>query len=206
LPALPSHIPRYDSVDLLDLDQLPYEIAVRPAAATLQRAWAKLEEVERRWTMFDWATFVVPHTNRNTSLLRDFAGAYLLSFESTLQVLLIERRFSNFDGWLQSQSAYDLACRGLRTLRHQEAHIRVGDLSLRRDASVASRFAHTTTGGTVPWRWSSLEVKDLAALDNPKITPPELPQWNQLCEDKLTLGLMRHGIQSLRTLLVAAGP
>jgi hypothetical protein len=152
MPPLPGNVARYGSVDLLDLDQMPYEIARRPKGATLA-AWEKLEETERRWTMFDWATFVVPDANRNTMLLKDFSTAFLLSFEATLQILLDECSFPDFDGWLRSQPLYDIECRGLRTLRHLEAHIRPGNLSVQRDATVYSRFAHSATGGTIPWRW-----------------------------------------------------
>lgn len=202
---LPSSIPRYGSVELLDLDEVPYEIARKPANATL-RAWPKAEETERRWTMFDWATWAIPEHNRNSRLLRDFASAYLMSFEATLQVLSHELSLKSFDDWLKQQSAYDLTCRGLRTLRHLEAHIRLGHVAVNRNMAAISRFASTSLGGQVAWTWVPIALRDLRELKYPKIEESELDQWNTLCTSTLALDLMRRGIAALAAFLTAAGP
>ena len=203
---LPSHVARYDSVELLDIDQLPYLIAVRPANASL-RAWSKLEETERRWTMFDWGTFVVTHPNRCERMFRDFGSAYLMSFEATIQVLLQERfpdERQRREPWLRQQPAYDFLCRGLRTLRHLEAHVRSGHVIARRDARVYSRFAGASTGGTVPRHWERVDRGDFALLQTPRIDASELPQWNDLCDERPVLALMRDGLLQLHE-LVAGG-
>jgi hypothetical protein len=158
--------------------------------------------------MFDWATFVIHDQNRNVSLMTDFASAYLLSFEAGLQVLK-EECFSNagaFEAWLADQPLYDLETRGLRTLRHLEAHIRPGVLSVQPAAAAASRFSGPSIGGTIAWQWEPTTPKDLASLKYPKITVDELPTWNTRSAELLVLGLMRHGLTVLNALLVAAGP
>lgn len=205
MPSLPSQIARYDSVDLLDLDELPPSIAVRPRGARLL-AWAKLEELERRWTMFDWGTFVIVTPHRNTLLLRDLASAYLLTFEATIQILLEERRFDNLEQWLRSHVSYDVACRGIRTLRHLEAHVRAGDLSTNTAGTMYSRFAHTHVGGTVAWRWPTLSEAELAQVrsKNSKLATEELSEWNRIADEVPALEIMRHGVVALSELLAAA--
>jgi hypothetical protein len=200
--SLPSNVPRYDSVDLIDLDNVEYLIVERPPGPTL-RAWDKLEETERRWTMFEWATFVITQPNRCQRLIDDFAGAYLLSLEVTLQVLQDERNFTpNLDSWLKRQPAYDLTCRGLRTLRHLEAHVRAARLQSQRDSRSYSRFAGAGgSGGTTAWEWPPLTPGDLQALNSPKLSGQELPAWNSQAASLLVPGLMRHGLTQFKILL-----
>lgn len=202
---LPSSIARYNTVELLDIDQLDYVIVRRPSNATL-RAWAKAEETERRWTMFDWATWAIPERDRNIRLLRDFASAFLMSFEATLQVLKHECSIARLDDWLGKQAAYDLTCRGLRTLRHLEAHIRPGHVAASQNMTAISRFANTSAGGQIAWTWAGIELADLKALDYPRIEEAELAQWNAFSERHLALDLMRHGVESLVAFLSIAGP
>ena len=202
--ALPSNVAVHpDDVKLVDLDQLPYLYATRPSGARL-KAWAQLEEVERRWVMFDWATFSVNSSRGNVALFNDLASAYLYSFESTLQVLFKERGFPDFNGWLLSHVEYDLCARGLRTLRHLSAHVQKTAFSLQRGAEAHSRFAGSSRGGTYPWRWSDLTAADLASLENARISAAELPEFNALSESLLALGMMRQGVSALRGILVAA--
>lgn len=202
---LPSYIPRCDTVELIDLDNLEYMVARRPANATL-RAWSKLEETERRWTMFDWGCFVLLRPNRCTRLLADFASAYLLSFEATLQILKDEKfPTGSFEIWLNSQPAYGMECRGLRTLRQLEAHIRAGAISPSR-VTAYSRFAGTSSGGSAAWYWPPITQAELASLRDPKLAPQDLSDWNKLSEEILVLGLMREGVVALTKLLNSAGP
>ena len=201
---LPGNTPRYDEVPLIDLDTFEYLIAVRQTHWTL-RAWALLEETERRWTMFDWATFVVHQPRRCENLFYDFASAYLYSFEATLQVLKEERQSCN-TAWLKGQPPYDLLCRGLRALRNTGAHVRSVSVSARHLQTVTSRFAHTTTGGTTAWAWPELTRADLDALDTPHLKADELDEWNHQSGQLLALGLMRHGLLALRSVLALVEP
>jgi hypothetical protein len=205
--ALPSRIPRYDSVELLDLDHVGYVIVRPPANATL-RAWMKLQEAERRWTMFEWATYVVTQPGRCLSLINDFASAYLLSLEATLQILQDETKPKpNLEAWLTLDPAYDLICRGLRTLRHLEAHVRTVTLLSQPETVSYSRFAGGGgSGSSTAWEWPALTVADLACLKTPRVTAAELPAWNAQASSLLVPGLMRHGLAQLVILLNNAGP
>lgn len=203
--SLPGNIPTYNSVPLIDLDTFEYLIAVRQPHWTL-RAWELLRETERRWTMFDWATFVVHEPGRCHNLFRDFASAYLFSFEATLQVLKIEKPALDLKSWLRDQPSYDVICKGLRGLRNTGAHVRQVSVTPDHQRSVISRFAHTTTGGTTAWAWPGLTAADLTALSTPHLSVADLPLWNSQSADLLTLGLMRHGVLALRSLLEVLEP
>jgi hypothetical protein len=203
MPSLPGNVARYDSVDLLDLDHI--ELYFNAGTDRFPRAADKLRETERRWVMFDWATFMIHQPRRNESLFRDFASGFLMSFEATLQILREERALSDFEAWLRAQPRYDVVCRGLRTLRHLEAHVQPGKFSPSHAAKVHSRFAHTATGGTIGWRWEPILPQDLAQVlaKNSKLAESELDEWNRQCEEMLALGLMRHGLQTLHSLVSA---
>lgn len=157
--------------------------------------------------MFDWATFVVTDSHRNKVLLRDCATAYLFSLEATLQVLLREKAFPNFDGWLRTNASYDVTIRGLRTLRHLQAHIEPRTLTARREPTV-SRFANVAIGGTVAWCWADITLAQLASVTakNAKLAIDELPTWNRYCQTVPILAQMRHGVKALHECLWAAGP
>lgn len=201
MPQLPGSIARYGSVDLLDLDHIElYFIARAPG---FPRAGAKLQETERRWVMFDWATFMIHERGRNEALFRDLASAFLLSFEATLQVAKEEGGIADFETWLRARPAYDLITRGLRTLRHLEAHVRPGVFTADHASQVHSRFAHSALGGTIGWRWEAISGADLAKVTtrNSKLAVTELDDWNVKAADLLALGLMRHGLASLKAIL-----
>jgi hypothetical protein len=202
MPTLPGNVAG-EAVHLISLDATAYEYAKRPAGATLA-AWSRFEETERRWIMFEWATFAIVDQRGHSLLFHDLASAYLLSLEAALQVLRTERSDPDFAGWLRSHSEYNLAFRGLRTLRHLSAHVRAVAIDVNRRSAVVSRFAHSTTGGTLGWRWQPLSAEDLQSLDRPRLTAAELGDWNRLNDEMLVIGLMRSGLATLRTLLRSA--
>lgn len=201
MPSLPGNVARYDTVDLLDLDGI--ELYFDVGFDRLPRTAGKLRETERRRIMFDWATFMIHQPRRNESLFRDFASAFFKSFEAMLQVLRDERAISHFEGWLRAQPTYDAVCRGLRTLRHLEAHAQPGKFNPSHAAKTHSRFSHSATGGTIGWRWEPILPRDLARVTsrNSKLAASELDEWNGQCEEMLALGLMRHGLQALNSLV-----
>ena len=123
---------------------------------------------------------------------------------AVLQVLLKERRFNDFNGWLLSRSEYDLCACGLRTQRHLDAHVQKADLTLQRGAEAQTQWPGIVRGGTDPWRWADLTVADLHSLTFPRLHEGELPIFNALSESVLALGMMRQGLSALRALLVAA--
>jgi hypothetical protein len=144
----------------------------------------------------------------------DLATAFLYSFEATFQVLGDERkekRLLQLDDWLKQQPAYDLECRGLRTLRTREAHLRRAALSAGVDALVDTPFAGSTAGGRTPWHWTSVSVTEVGKKGQPgkmmpKLRAAELDDWADCCRRRHVLELMLHGVGRLRDLLVAVGP
>lgn len=207
--SLPSNIARYDSVEIPDFDQLEYMIAKRSVSTRLPRTWTKCEECERRETVFDWATWALARPIGRTRMMNDLGSAFLLSFEATRQVLKDEMGQvgllpQGFEKWLTLQPPYDLELRGLRTLRHLEAHVRTGELEQNPDRLVDSRFAGPTPGGRAPWHWSPIATADLTSLRSPRLLESELQTWNRRCEALLVRGLMLHGLVGLRELIQGA--
>ena len=98
---------------------------------------------------------------------------------------------------------HDLTLRGLRTLRHLEAHVRWGALSAGDPRGGESMFGG---GGTVAWFFPSVTPVELGQLKSARITPAELATWNSLAEQTLATRLMSNGIGKLQEFLAVAGP
>jgi hypothetical protein len=192
---LPSSVGRYDEVPLPEFDNLEPRY-IRPDASRIVKAWIKAAEVERRLDHFEWLAHVARRQNGIQTFVLDLASAYLLSFESALQVLQTEKFPSGFEKWLASLAANGLTLRGLRTLRHLEAHIRVGSLTQRRVGG-HSRFTGGEGGSDIGWQWAPISLTEFRALRTPRILETELPDWNRQLEDYLIMDLMRLGIQNL---------
>lgn len=208
---LPGSVEAYSqSVPLPDFDRLEPAFAGPPSAHL--KAWTNLAEAARWRVLFAWFTWVQDHGAR-PRVMGDVARAYLMSFESTLQVLG-HQRFGKRSGttslkeWLETQKAhYDLECRGLRTLRHLEAHVKSRDLGGHVDILADTPFAGPATGGRIAWFWSGISPADYAALRQPApLEPSELDAWNACSRKRHVLDLMLHGLEHLQSLLTAAGP
>ena len=153
-------------------------------------------EVERRLDHFEWFVHMARRPTGIQSFVLDLATAYLLSLESALQVLKKELARSLFDAWLAGTPANSLVFRGLRTMRHLEAHIRSSTLD-QRAVGGHSRFTAGEGGSNLGWRWGRISDTDFALLDRPRITAAELPAWNAVLEDRLIMDLMRDSIAAL---------
>jgi len=196
-------VPRFGDVDLIDIDVLDPQVIRKPKDARL-RAWTKLLETERRWVMFEWLAHSVRVTNRCRLLFDDFASAYLLSFEATVQLLKSEYApGGSFEKWLGREAAYDLTVRGLRTLRHLEAHVRPGSLNHDYQRSATSLFfGGSDAGKTVAWLFPTIEPSEFASLRDPKLAGGELDAWNSTVQEVLAAELMRRGLRRLQELLL----
>ena len=195
--SLPSWVPRRG--DFIEFDHMDRLEVFAPADARL-RAWPKLEELERRWLHFEWFLLGVakkPHGIR--SLLDDAARSYLLTFEAALQIMgdqLFPGKKSSqrLTKWLRSlpPDKYDITCRGLRTLRHAEAHIRSGNLEI-----VGSQLQSSLLSGggadMLPWCFPKLVEGEMPAVI--ALYDGEIAEWNRLCESNLAGTLMRRGVK-----------
>ena len=215
------------------LDALPdfanfnYEIAVKPASSRL-RAWSNLERCERRLKMYEWTELLVDPLSpqkRHRILLDDTMVNFILSFETTIQVLGNQYKGSknSFRVWLENQSTYDVQVRGIRTLRHLEAHVEHKGIS--KHVGVT---AHVMVGVAVGmesnktakrngtkdspadgmsgrWQLTQLQNGDLAKLRQPPpILGVELPQWNALVTSTDASKILRKGLEKLKGILLVA--
>lgn len=208
---LPSNVAQLDSVPLIAFDELE-PLLVHPPARSAVRAWVKASEVGRRMDQYDWLVHVARPTRGCATFIGDLASAFLLSYESTLQVLKQQwkdtrqrTRLPDFDSWLRSQPAHDLTCRGLRTLRHVQAHVGVAPVRVPHGHPAYSRFAAGVDPGHVPaWGWTPLSEADFGELTTRPITASELPEWNARLGETPVTQLMREGIERLVRILHAA--
>lgn len=197
---LPSNVGRYDEVPLPAFDFLEPRYIV-PDSARRLRAWSRAIEAERRLDQFEWLSHVARRPTGIQTLVLDLATAYLLSFESALQLLQQERfpkgTSPGFEDWLGALPASDLVCRGIRTMRHLEAHVRPGSLTQRQTGG-HSRFISGEGGMTIGWRWAPVTLAEFRELRTPRISELELPDWNARLEADLIMDIMRLGVEHLR--------
>jgi hypothetical protein len=198
------------------LDSLPnfgrfeYRLAVTQCAKE-PIGWGKLKECERRLALYSWVeSRNDPSKAQHRVFLDDCIGALLLSYESTLQY--VKEAFDSsvaqggFEGWLSDQPEYDIAVRGLRTLRNIEAHVR----SVPTQSSIVAviggslRDGRSAVAVSRTWRLPTLAEADLHALRTPRIQSSEIEEWNALVESKSSQELLTEGLEKLRALVVAA--
>jgi|SRR6185312_13194291 len=203
---LPSNVARYDEVPLPAFDHLEPRF-ILPDKTHRLRAWSKAMEVERRLDHFEWLSHVARTPVGIQTLVLDFATAYLLTFESALQVLQQERfpkgTSPGFEKWLVTLHTNDLTCRGIRTMRHLEAHVRPGELTQRHTGGL-SRFVSGEGGTTIGWQWSSITLAEYRVLTTPRISEHELDDWNDRLQQHLIMDIMRLGVERLRDIFAEA--
>ena len=144
------------------------------------------------------------------TLLNDAVSAFLLTFEATIQFLKNQYELSNgpksFYGWLNLQPQHDIIVRGLRTLRHFEAHV---------EAKPSRRLVRMYIGGSrndgtsetdvsTAWQVPKLQDSDIAKLQRPPLSRNELPDWNNTVMKTDLESLFTHGLEKLKEILKAA--
>ena len=196
------------------LDSLPdfqnYHYAVIQAPATPKLiAWSKAHECERRLGWYSWVQNNNDQaTPQHVVLLNDALSAFLLSFEAALQHAKDQASTfslgSPFDVWLASQPENNVLVRGLRTLRHLDAHIA--------PYPIAGNMT-VVIGGSPKFirRWSlqPLKVTDLDKLFHAQLKVADLAQWNALIESAHAIPLLTEALDRLNALLAkleAAAP
>jgi hypothetical protein len=186
-----------------DLEAFPYQVAGGPVNPKA-RAWAKAREYERRLALYRWAEQLNdPAAPRYRVLLDDCESAILMTLEAVVQFigdqLHRERGVDRVEAWLQQKPANDLLFRGLRTLRHLEAHI---------EARPAASLIIAQVGGSPSirrrWQLASLQQADLDKLRTPRLKSAELAQWNEMIERDSAAELLRRGLDRVVELVAAA--
>jgi hypothetical protein len=190
-----------------DLESFQYAIALKPDRARLG-AWPKLEETERRLTVLRWVVSVTdPSRSQYHVLLDDSETAFLLAFEATLQLVkdqfIVEKVQPQFDQWLPvaQKGRDDLIFRGIRTLRHLEAHVRA---ELTHSKIVFHPREPNQPRVTLQWQLPPLTAATLGRLKHPRLNASELEQWNAIVRDTAIETLMQQALEELGSVVEAA--
>ncbi len=177
---MPSNVPVYNSVPLVQFDVLDRQFVFRPAGNP-SSVWTKLKDLERRLDAFDWSCMVVREPRRCDTFINDLAFAFVLGFEATFQALMRAKGATGFDTWLNAQPAYDMPCRAVRTLRNLEAHIQSGQLLAGQGRGIYTRFSSSMTPQPgVAWFLPDISQAEYNALRKVgrRLAPAELTDWN----------------------------
>lgn len=193
-----------------DFQNMHYRFATGPSGSTI-RAWSKLRECERRLEMYKWvASLNNPREAQHRILLNDTVSAFLLTFEATIQFLNEEFQQSlkapHFSSWMAGRPQYDVTIRGLRTLRHFEAHVE----SKTPRSNIGLIIGGSRTDGTSDtevtraWRLPTLQQNELARLDHSPLAVVDLSDWNNLVSQTDVADIFADGIRRLSEILVSA--
>lgn len=199
-----------------DFQAFRYVIAIPPAGSRLI-AWDKLRETERRLAMYKWVEELNdPGKAQHRVLLNDSTSAFLLSFEATIQFFkdqFVQANPSqNFEEWLKLHPRYDLYIKGLRTLRHFEAHVeskpipRTVEVEIFAMANISGATSvpgtSKTTGCT--WRLPHIPLSELQKLRSKPLTASDLGPWENLVTTFDAKTVFHGALLRLREILVAA--
>jgi hypothetical protein len=186
------------------LDAFQYALTARPASAK-RRAWAKLQECERRLSVADWAMQGTdPVTGKNRTLAEDLVTAMFYSVEATIQVLKEEvdgvKGRGAFDQWLSLHPSHSLTLRAVRTIRHFSVHV----APLEPASSLEIPLFPRPSEPFVRRKWLLPEITppQLGSLRNPKITLAELPAWNALRAKEPASALLQRVLRDLYSIVL----
>lgn len=139
-------------------------------------------------------------------LLTDSVSAFLLTFEAVLQFVKAQFKLEsvtiNFEEWLIDQPQYAVYVKGLRTLRHFEAHIEKRPVPQRVRLMIHVGQASTITDGK--WHFFVLQPTDLKKLRKPELAAEDLDDWNNLADNYDVGEIFKQSLQRLREILVTA--
>lgn len=163
----------------------------------------KLRECERRLVYFKWVESKnEPGQPKHRIILDDALSAFLLSYEATLQYIKYKfnqnRIDPNFDNWIKNQPENDILLKGLRTLRHLEAHVEHKPTPSLVKVKVGSGFVERI------WRLPLLTKEDIEKLKYPKINSAECEDWKSLVNSNSVDDLLEKSLHNLKKILLSA--
>jgi len=193
-----------------DFSQFTYAIVCPPTTPKIF-VWDKLRECERRLEFYRWAESLNdPSKAQHRIILDDALAAFLLTFEASLQYA--KDAFSSsatkvhFWDWLRTLPEYGLPVRGIRTIRHIEAHVRdmpIGsNIGVKIGRSLPGGKSHVEVSRT--WRLPTLSPADLKSLRTPALLVADLPQWNALVEARCADSLLEEVLRKVQDIVKAA--
>lgn len=184
------------------LDRFEHKLSNVPQGAKL-KAWAKVQEVERRHAVAVWAMWrTEPETGEHHVLAEDAVGAFFYAFEAAIQILKDETEpvlgRGRFDGWIAAHPNNTLTFRSIRTIRHLAVHVE--DIRSGGGLSISVVKGH---GGTVTrfWHAPNLTAELLASLRSSKIRPDELDAYKELRKQRSVGSLMEQALKDLRQII-----
>lgn len=160
--------------------------------------------------MYKWAEGRnEPGNPQNRVLLNDAVSAFLLTFEAIIQYIKNQvsktRSGSMFDVWLKTLPENDVLLRGLRTLRHFEAHVEPKPLprvvNLKIEENLSGGDTHTET--TARWVLQELKPGDLTKVDRP-LKKVDIPDWNTTVAHMDAPTIFEKGLENLEKILQRA--
>lgn len=186
---------------LPDFQNFSYAVANAPAGTHID-AWVKLREAERRLAMYKWVEeYNDPGNPQHRVLLNDSVSAFLLTFEAIIQFLKDQFRRAGtsqkFDAWFAQQSQNDVCVKGLRTLRHFEAHV---------EEKPIPRTVHVHGSEIMgcTWQLPELTQTGLDKLLYPPLSAADLSDWNTLVGSLEAKAIFAEGLYKLRSVLETA--
>ncbi len=193
---------------LPDFENFTYQIVVEPHQSRVS-AWNKMRKCERRLAMYKWVEHLNdPAKAQHRVLLDDAISAFLLTFEATLQFLNDQifgdsRQFGN---WLAQQPQYDVSLRGLRTLRHFEAHVEIKPTQSAITLVIGGSLPNGTSATDVSrtWKLPKLQQSDLNRLNHSPLKLAHLNDWNTLVEQSDVEDVFTNSLQKLKMILETA--
>jgi hypothetical protein len=198
-------------LDLLpDFSNFGYQIAIAPAGSQLDVSWSKLRECERRLEMYKWFEKQNdPAKAQHRFLIYDSVSAFLLTFEATLQILqsqlinlpatIFKSNVTNFSDWLCRQPQYNVIFRGLRSLRHLEAHVE----PVQKPSEIKAVFPTFSVSRT--YKLPRLNQTALNKLRNSSpLKNVDLCDWNTQVANKNIEDIFIDGLQKLKEILEIA--
>ena len=194
-----------------DFENFQYQIVRQPVGAKA-RAWSKLLEAERRLASIEWLVNANdPHHPTYRTELYDALSAFLMNLEAVLQWLFNQWEADDIAGgstacWILIQGVpadWDVLLKGLRTLRHFEAHISTDN---------GRKGSRIVADGRVVRHWvlpqlDAAEVaKRMKKTKHPSIEQGEIPDWNALAAANDALTILRGGLERMRNIVARADP
>ena len=149
-----------------------------------------------------------PANPQHRIFLEDSVSAFLLTFEACAQFLKDQVRFPSgitFRSWLVNIPEYDLTVRGLRSLRHFEAHVDFVPPQSQITAIVGGirPDGKPASGITRKWRLRQLTLTDIERLKHPPLDQSDLKDWNSLVDQTSISTVFANAIVSLGKILQA---
>ncbi|MBU0700441.1 hypothetical protein KKE26_03985 [bacterium] len=191
---------------LPDFSNFEYQVAIAPAGSQLDASWSKLRECERRLEMYRWFEKQNdPAKAQHRFLIYDSVSAFLLTFEATLQILQSQLTNlsttisgkNNFGNWLCKQPQYDVIFRGLRSLRHLEAHVE----PVQKPSEIKAVFPSSSVSRT--YKLPRLDRVILGKLKHSPLKNADMGNWNNLVANRNVTDIFTEGLQKLKEILEA---